>query len=42
MYAIIEVGAQQYNVKKDDVIQVHRMDGVKGDNISIDKSAIPG
>jgi len=37
MYAIIEVGSKQYNVKKDDVIQVNKQVVKKGDNIIIDK-----
>ena len=37
MYAIIEVGAKQYNVKKDDVIEVNKQASAKGDNITIDK-----
>ena len=37
MYAIIEVGAKQYNVKKDDIIEVNKQAGAKGDNITIDK-----
>ena len=37
MYAIIEVGAKQYNVKKDDIIEVNKQTGAKGDNITIDK-----
>lgn len=37
MYAIIEVGAKQYNVKKDDVIEVNKLVAVKGDNLVIDK-----
>ncbi len=37
MYAIIEVGSKQYNVKKDDVIQVNKQVAKKGDNIVIDK-----
>ncbi|MCX5698922.1 MAG: 50S ribosomal protein L21 [Candidatus Omnitrophica bacterium] len=37
MYAIIEVGAKQYNVKKDDIIEVNKQVVAKGDNIDIDK-----
>ena len=37
MYAIIEVGSKQYNVKKDDVIEVNKETAVKGDNFIIDK-----
>ncbi len=37
MYAIIEVGSKQYNVKKDDIIEVDRQLLAKGDNINIDK-----
>ena len=37
MYAIIEVGAKQYNVKKDDIIDVEKQDGDKGKEITISK-----
>ena len=37
MYAIIEVGSKQYNVSKDDVIEVNKQAVAKGDKISIDK-----
>lgn len=37
MYAIIEVGARQYNVKKDDIIEVNKQVVIKGDNLIIDK-----
>lgn len=37
MYAIIEVGSRQYNVKKDDVIEVNKQVVIKGDNLTIDK-----
>jgi len=37
MYAIIEVGSKQYNVKKDDVIEVNKETAAKGDNLIIDK-----
>ena len=37
MYAIVEVGAQQFNVTKDDVIEVHSQAGVKGDKFIIEK-----
>jgi len=37
MYAIIEVGAKQYSVARDDVIEVNKQAAAKGDNISIDK-----
>lgn len=37
MYAIIEVGAKQYNVKKDDIIEVNKQVAAKGDNLVIDK-----
>jgi large subunit ribosomal protein L21 len=36
MYAIIEVGSQQFNVKKDDIIQVNKEVTTK-DSITIDK-----
>ncbi len=37
MYAIIEVGAKQYTVQKDQVIRVEKQEAQKGDAISIDK-----
>jgi large subunit ribosomal protein L21 len=37
MYAIIEVGARQYNVKKDDCIVVEKVSAQEGKDISIDK-----
>jgi len=37
MYAIIEVGSKQYNVKKDDIIEVNKEVASKGDNFIIDK-----
>lgn len=35
MYAIIEVGAKQYNVKKDDVIEVEKQDEELGKEIRL-------
>jgi large subunit ribosomal protein L21 len=37
MYAIIDVGSKQYNVTKDDVIEVNKQLVTKGDKIDIDK-----
>ena len=37
MYAIIEVGAKQYNVKKDDVIAVEKQDAEEGKEIILNK-----
>ncbi|MCX5706075.1 MAG: 50S ribosomal protein L21 [Candidatus Omnitrophica bacterium] len=37
MYAVIEVGARQYNVKKDDIIEVEKQKTGKAKEISIDK-----
>ena len=37
MYAIVEVGAKQYNVKKDDIIQVDKQVVEKGKEIILDK-----
>ena len=34
MYAIIEVGAKQYSVKKDDIIEVEKQDIQEGKEIS--------
>ena len=37
MYAVIEVGAKQYSVKKDDVIEVEKQAGTVGKDITLDK-----
>ena len=37
MYAIIEVGAKQYCVKKDDIIEVEKQNAKVGSEISLDK-----
>jgi len=37
MYAIVEVGAKQYNVEKDDIIQVDKQVADKGNVIVLDK-----
>ena len=37
MYAIVEVGAKQYRIKKDDVIEVEKLAGDKGKDITLDK-----
>ncbi|TAM37520.1 50S ribosomal protein L21 [bacterium] len=37
MYAIVEVGAKQYNVEKDDIIQVDKQVVDKGKLIILDK-----
>ncbi len=37
MYAVIELGAKQYSVKKDDIIQVEKMDAEKNTEILLDK-----
>jgi len=37
MYAIIEVGAKQYSVKKDDIIDVEKQSADKGKVISLNK-----
>lgn len=37
MYAIVEVGAKQYNVEKDDIIQVDKQVVDKGKVITLDK-----
>lgn len=37
MYAIIEVGAKQYQVKKDDIISVNKLEAKKGKEITLDK-----
>jgi large subunit ribosomal protein L21 len=37
MYAIIEVGAKQHLVKKDDIIEVEKQDAQEGSEIVLDK-----
>ncbi|MEI6631198.1 MAG: 50S ribosomal protein L21 [bacterium] len=37
MYAIIEVGAKQYNVKKGDIIEVEKLDEQAGKEITLSK-----
>ena len=37
MYAIIEVGAKQYNVKKGDVLAVEKQDADQGEEITLNK-----
>lgn len=37
MYAIIEVGAKQYNVKENDIIDVEHWDSQEGKEITLDK-----
>lgn len=37
MYAIIEVGAKQYSVKKDDIIDVEKQDALEGKDIALDR-----
>ena len=37
MYAIIEVGAKQYTVQKDDIIEVERQPVAEGKEIALDR-----
>lgn len=37
MYAIVEVGAKQYNVKKNDIIEVEKLALAEGKEIALDK-----
>ncbi|MBL7070043.1 MAG: 50S ribosomal protein L21 [Candidatus Omnitrophica bacterium] len=37
MYAIIEVGAKQYQVKKGDIVEVEKQDIQEGKDISLDR-----
>ncbi|MGE5197906.1 MAG: 50S ribosomal protein L21 [Deltaproteobacteria bacterium] len=37
MFAIVEVGAKQYNVKKGDIIEVEKQDLPEGDEVVLDK-----
>jgi large subunit ribosomal protein L21 len=37
MYAIIEVGAKQFSVKKGDIVEVEKLEGEKGKSVVFDK-----
>ncbi|MFH0762360.1 MAG: 50S ribosomal protein L21 [Candidatus Omnitrophota bacterium] len=37
MYAIVEVGAKQYSVKKGDIIEVEKQDALPGKEIALNK-----
>jgi large subunit ribosomal protein L21 len=37
MYAVIEIGAKQYNVKKDDIIDVEKQDVSEGKEFTLNK-----
>ena len=37
MYAVVEVGAKQYNVKKDDIIEVEKLEKKEGEAFSFEK-----
>ena len=37
MYAVIEVGGKQYQIKKDDIIEVEKQIAGEGEDISLDK-----
>lgn len=37
MYAIVEINGQQFKVKQDQEIFVHKLDGNAGDSVSFDK-----
>ena len=37
MYAIVEVGAKQYSVKKDDILEVEKQGVEEGKTIALDK-----
>ncbi len=37
MYAIIEVGARQYTVQKEDTIEVEKQVGLAGEEVELDK-----
>ena len=37
MYAIVEVGAKQYSVKKDDIIEVEKQGTAEGKEIALNK-----
>ena len=42
MYAVIETGGKQYKVKKGDRIDIERLEGNEGDNLSFDKVLLTG
>lgn len=35
MYAVIRTGGKQYRVQKDDILEVEKLDGKKGDTVSL-------
>lgn len=37
MYAIIETGGKQYRVAQGDEIQIEKIDGSEGDNVTLDR-----
>ncbi len=37
MYAIVEINGQQFKVKQNQEIYIHRLDGNEGDSVSFDK-----
>lgn len=42
MFAVIETGGKQYRVKKDDVIEVEKLDAAKGAKVTIDRVLMVG
>lgn len=42
MFAVIETGGKQYRVKKDDVIEVEKLDAEKGAKVTIDRVLMVG
>jgi large subunit ribosomal protein L21 len=37
MYAIVEVGARQYNIKTGDIVEVEKLDAVEGKVLKLEK-----
>ncbi len=42
MFAVIETGGKQYRVKKDDVIEVEKLDAKKGAKVTLDHVLMVG
>ncbi len=42
MYAIIEVGGKQYNIKAGDTLEVEKLEGQKADVLAFDKVLLVG
>ena len=42
MYAVIKTGGRQYRVKKDDIIEVEKLDTAKGGTVKLDHVLLVG